>query len=128
VALYRRSGGRAQTPGFPTLLLTVTGRRTGRPRSVALVYVEDGQDLVVAAAYAGADRDPAWWDNLRDDPSAVVEIGRRRLVVRAEVAGGDEREGLWQRLVAMYPPFAEYERRTTRRIPVVRLRVAPEAD
>jgi F420H(2)-dependent quinone reductase len=105
VALYRRSGGRAQAPGHPTLLLTVTGRRTGQPRTVPLVYVEDGEDLIVAAAYAGSDRDPAWRRNLRHDPAAVAEISRRRIPVRAEPVSTAERDVLWRRLVAMYPPF-----------------------
>jgi len=121
VALYRCTGGRAQVPRYPTLLLTVTGRRTGQGRTVPLVYVEDGADLVVAAAYAGSDRDPEWWLNLRHDPAAVVEIKGRRHAVRAEQAAPSDREHLWHRLVAMYPPFAEYQGRTTRQIPVVRL-------
>lgn len=126
VALYRRTGGRAQTPGYPTLLLTVTGRRTGTPRTVPLVYVEDGEDLVVAAAYAGSDTDPQWWLNLRDHPAAVVEIGGHRQAVSAEPAEDAERERLWSRLVAMYPPFDQYQGRTSRQIPVIRLR--PSAD
>lgn len=121
VALYRCTGGRAQMPKYPTLLLTVTGRRTGQRRTVALVYIEDGADLVVAAAYAGSDREPEWWLNLRHDPTAVVEINGRRRSVRAEETAQPEREQLWGRLVAMYPPFAEYQGRTTRQIPVVRL-------
>ena len=127
VALYRHTGGRAQVPAFPTLLLTVAGRRTGRLRTVPLVFVRDGEDLVVAAAYAGSEVDPAWWLNLQDVRSAVVQIERETTAVRAEPVDEADRDRLWPALVAMYPPFAEYQSRTDRRIPVVRRRPADDA-
>lgn len=119
VRLYRWTGGKAQVTEHPTLLLTVTGRTTGRERTVPLVYVMDGERFVVAAAYAGSDRDPAWWLNLQAEPTATVEVRRSRIPVRATPAGPDERETLWHRLVAMYPSFTEYQQRTARQIPVI---------
>ena len=122
VLLYRQSGGVAQAPGYPTLLLTTRGRKSGEPRTVPLVYVTDGDCFVVAAAYSGSDQHPAWWLNLQHDQDAVVQERRKQVKVRAEVAAPEQREALWQRLVAMYPPFAEYRKRTTREIPVIILR------
>jgi len=122
VLLYRQSGGMAQTPGFPTLLLTTWGRKTGKPRTIPLVYVTDGECFIIAAAYSGSDQHPAWWLNLQHNPDAVVEVRRKQVKVRAEVADASQRDLLWKRLVAMYPPFAEYQTRTERQIPIIVLR------
>ncbi len=119
VALYRFTEGAAQNPSYPTMLLTVTGRRTGRPRTVPLIYLRDGERLVIAAAYAGSDVDPAWWINMRQNPEAVVRLRDRTVAVRAALADPAERPELWRRLVAMYPYFTEYQQRTDREIPVV---------
>ena len=117
--LYRLTGGRAQVPGYPTLLLTVSGRKTGKPRTAPLVYVTDGERFVVAAAYSGSETDPVWWLNLRDRGEAVVDVGSKTVRVRAALATPDERERYWPRLVAVYPPFTEYQKRTTREFPVI---------
>ena len=122
VLLYRQSGGVAQAPRYPTLLLTTLGRKSGKPRTVPLVYVTDGDCFIIAAAYSGSDQHPAWWLNLQHDPNAVVEVRRKKVKVRAEVAEPQQREVLWQRLVAMYPPFTEYQTRTSRQIPVIVLK------
>ena len=122
VLLYRQSGGVAQAPSYPTLLLTTLGRKSGKPRTVPLVYVTDGDYFIIAAAYSGSDQHPAWWLNLQHDPNAVVEVRRKKVKVRAEVAEPQQREVLWQRLVAMYPPFTEYQTRTSRQIPVIVLK------
>ena len=122
VALYRLTGGLAAAPGYPTLLLTTTGRRTGRERTVPLVYVRDGGAYAVCAAYAGSVRHPAWWLNLEADPRGVVQVGGTRQQVVAEAVSEEHRAELWRRLVAMYPPFESYRGRTTRRFPVVLLR------
>jgi F420H(2)-dependent quinone reductase len=124
VWVYRLSGGRwlGRVPsGAPVCLLTTTGRRSGRRRSVPLLYLRDGKDLVVVASQGGAPRHPDWYFNLRTSPNAEVEIGRSRFAVVARDAGEEERAMLWPRLVAIYPPYEQYQRRTTRRIPVVRL-------
>lgn len=123
--LYRLTRGAASNPKYPTMLLTVTGRKTGEPRTVPLIYIEEGEQLVIAAAYAGSDADPAWWLNLQAHPDAVATVKDRTFPVRAAVAPADERDRLWRRLVQMYPYFTGYQKRTTRQIPVVILTPSP---
>lgn len=117
--LYRLTRGRAANGKYPTMLLTVTGRKTGAPRTVPLIYITDGSRLVIAAAYAGSDRNPDWWLNLQANPHAVAQIGDREFPVKATLAPASSRAELWRRLVEMYPYFIEYQERTTREIPVV---------
>jgi deazaflavin-dependent oxidoreductase (nitroreductase family) len=101
------------------LFLHTVGRKSGQPRSNALFYLVDGADLVVVASNAGADTDPAWWLNLRDQPAAEVEIAGRRRPVRARVASAAEAARLWPRLDAANPDYATYRARAARPIPVV---------
>jgi deazaflavin-dependent oxidoreductase (nitroreductase family) len=121
--LYRVSGGRIGTAinGMPVLMLTTRGRRSGDRRRVALQYMAAGPACVVIASFVGEDRQPAWLLNLRADPAATARRGRREERVRAREADGEERETLWQRILAIDPAFAEYQRRTSRQIPVVML-------
>lgn len=86
---------------------------------MALQYVAAGKAYVVIASYAGEDRHPAWWLNLQAEPAATIRRGRRVERVRAREADGQERENLWRRIVAIDPAYAEYQRRTARRIPVI---------
>lgn len=116
---YRLTGGRAQNAKYPTMLLTVTGAKTGKPRTVPVIYIRDAGRFVIAAAYSGSDTDPVWWRNLRADPSATLEVSGETIGVTAALAGEQERPELWRRLVAMYPYFTEYQKRTTRQIPVI---------
>lgn len=116
---YRATAGRAQNAKYPTMLLTVTGRKSGKPRIVPVIYIKDGDRSVIAAAYSGSDTDPAWWLNLRADPRAEVQVMGSTMQVEATEASSDDRPELWRRLVQMYPYFADYERRTTRQIPVI---------
>ena len=109
--------------GLPLLVLETVGRRSGRPRRVALAYVRDGDDLVVVPANAGAELTPAWWLNLRAAGTGVVDLGDRRMAVRPLAASGARRERLWARL-AEVAPVDRYQRRTSRRLPVVILRPA----
>lgn len=119
--LYRLSGGRIGTRvnGFEILMLTTRGRRSGEPRRVALQSLPHGDGWAVIGSYAGEDRDPAWCLNLRAEPAADVQIGRSRTRVRAREAEGDERAELWRRFVDVDDAYAEYEIRTSRRLPVV---------
>ena len=121
---YRATGGRVggRMLGSPVLLLTTTGRKSGRPRTIPLFYLPDEENLVVVASNGGTAGDPAWWLNLKDDPEASVEVGGRKLRVRAEEAEGEERRRLWERVVRMYGAYQQYQERTDRRIPVVLLR------
>ncbi|MGH2690349.1 MAG: nitroreductase/quinone reductase family protein [Actinomycetota bacterium] len=119
--LYRRSGGRigGRLAASPVLLLTTRGRRTGRVRTTPLLYLADGDRLVIVASYGGDDRPPAWYRNIRADPEVTVEVGRSRRWMRAADAVGEERARLWERLTQMYPPYDDYQARTSRQIPVV---------
>lgn len=119
--IYRLTGGRllGRISGVPVLLLTTKGRKSGEARTRPLLYLADGDAFVVAASFAGEPRHPAWWLNLLADPNASVQVGSCVVEVRAREAEGEERERLWRAIVARDASFAEYERRTTRRIPVV---------
>ena len=119
VLLYHLSGGLAQFPKYPTLLLTTRGRKTGKLYTIPLVYVVDGDRFIIAAGYAASSRKPAWLLNLLHTKEAVIQVRRRRIEVRAELAGTEERDMFWPRLVAMYPNFADYQQRATSEIPVV---------
>ena len=118
VPLYRLSGGRigGRVAKAPVLLLTTTGRKSGRPRTAPVVYLADGEDLVVIGSNAGHSRTPAWSLNLQANPEAEVEVGRERRKVRARVAAGEERAELWRRHNEQYSGFDEYEARTGRDI------------
>jgi deazaflavin-dependent oxidoreductase (nitroreductase family) len=114
--------------GAPICLVTTTGRRTGRSRTVPLLYLPHRDDqIVVVASRGGLSEDPAWCLNLRADPRATVETGGIRRAMMARVATAEERAELWPRLTAVYPRFESYQRRTARLIPVVVLRPAPPA-
>ena len=122
-AIYRLAGGRllGRVANMPVLLLTTTGRRTGRPRTTPLTYLERGGDLVVIGSNGGERRPPQWWLNLQADPHAVVTIARDARPVVARETTEAERDELWPRVVATNPGYARYASRTARRIPVVLL-------
>jgi deazaflavin-dependent oxidoreductase (nitroreductase family) len=103
------------------VLLTTTGRRSGKRRTVPLCSFRDGENVVVIGSYGGLDRPPAWSLNLQADPRAELEDGRERRQVDARVAAPDERARLWAAVTAQAPGYLEYERRTDRQIPVVLL-------
>ena len=119
--LYRASGGRfgSRLLGMPVLLLTTTGRRSGKSRTTPLLYVRDGAALAVVASNGGSDYVPAWWLNLRSNPQAEVEIGRARTGVTARKASPAEHARLWLQFTSGYPGHAKYATRTSREIPVV---------
>lgn len=123
-ALFRATGGRAgnRFRGGDVLLLTVTGRRSGRQFTTPLLYLRDGADLVVAASNGGIDAEPQWWRNLLADPRATVEVGDRSTAVTAEEVQDPERAVLWDRLAERLPAYDGYQAGVGRRIAVVRLR------
>jgi deazaflavin-dependent oxidoreductase (nitroreductase family) len=127
--LFRVSAGRLGTtrPGrfVGTLFLLSRGRTTGAIRRNGVFYIEDGSSFVVVASNAGEDTDPSWWRNLQANPDAEVEVGRRRIPVRARAATEGEEARFWPRLDAGYREFAAYRRRATRRIAVVILEPRP---
>lgn len=119
--LYRLSGGRlgASVRGGPVLLLTTIGRRSGRARTWPLCYLPLGDDVVVVASAASAERHPAWFRNLRARPTVRVQLGRETHTMRARVAEGAERARLWARFTERYPVCERYQQQTRRRLPVV---------
>jgi len=122
-AAYRASGGRVagRFGRARILLLTTTGRSSGKPHTVPLIYMEDGDRFAVTASNAGQDHHPSWFRNLMAQPEAVVEIGTRSVPVRARVADEAERESLWPQFVGVFKGYQTYQRRTDRRIPVILL-------
>jgi deazaflavin-dependent oxidoreductase (nitroreductase family) len=126
--LYRRTGGRlgARVPGGRgrMLLLDHVGARSGTLRTSPLLYVPDGEDLVMVASKGGFPKHPAWFHNLRANPETYVQVGDERRRVRARVATADERERLWGLAVAVWPGYEDYRRRTDREIPLVVLEPA----
>jgi deazaflavin-dependent oxidoreductase (nitroreductase family) len=119
--VYRASGGRiaGEARNLPVLLLTTTGRRTGRRRTVPLLYLHDGADVVVVASNGGMDWFPAWWLNLERQPAAAIQLGRERRHVTAAKADPERRARLWPRFTGAYPSYLKYEARTAREIPLV---------
>lgn len=120
--VYRASGGRIghRFPGAPPmLLLHHVGARSGQERVAPLVYVTDGDDVVLVASKGGHPKHPAWFHNLEANPETTVQIGTERRAVRARVATAEERERLWPMAVETYGGYAGYQARTEREIPLV---------
>jgi deazaflavin-dependent oxidoreductase (nitroreductase family) len=105
--------------GNDVLLLTTVGRRSGHRHTVPLLYLTDGDRLVVIASYGGRDRHPDWYLNLAADPAVVAQVRGSRLVMRARTATPEERASWWPRVVAAYDGYRGYQSRTSRQIPVV---------
>jgi deazaflavin-dependent oxidoreductase (nitroreductase family) len=122
--MYRVTGGLlgGTSPMGPMLLLTTRGRRTGEPRTVPLLYMEDGERFVVVGSNGGRPESPAWLLNLRANPEAEVQVRRRHHRVRADILEGTARGPLWERLGQYYNGWAHYQTLTDRPIPAVVLR------
>lgn len=119
---YRATGGLIghRIPfGPPMLLLEHVGAKSGTRRTSPLVYVEDGSDYVLVASKGGHPKHPAWFHNLRANPDTTIQVGHRRLPVRARIANPDERRRLWPKAVAAYSGYRDYQQRTNREIPLV---------
>ncbi len=125
-SLFRATAGRVggRILNSPVLLLNALGRKTGKRRTTPLLYLRDGHRYVLVASNGGTRDHPVWWLNLKANPDATVEVGGRRVRVRAEEAGPEEKARLWPRLVEMYPGYESYQRTTDREIPVVVLHPA----
>lgn len=119
------SGGRAgwRLSGMPAIRLTTIGRKSGEPRSVLLTSpVQEGTTLVIVASRGGDDRHPAWFLNLRANPEVAVSYqGGPTRTMQARVAAADERSRLWPQAVTAFKPYADYQAKTERRIPLVLL-------
>lgn len=118
---FRANEGKVGGPfeGATLLLLHTTGAKTGEDRIHPLVYQARDDDVVVFASYGGAPLNPAWFHNAVANPEVTVEIGTETVPKRARVAEGQERDDLWERQKQQMPGFADYEKKTTRQIPVV---------
>jgi deazaflavin-dependent oxidoreductase (nitroreductase family) len=122
--MYRLSKGRVSgnsPSGAAICLLTTVGRKTGRLRTVPLLYIQDGADLVVVASKGGMSTHPAWYLNLLDRPDVAIETNGVKRPAQARVASQDERDRVWPGLLAAYGHFDSYQARTARAIPVVLL-------
>ena len=105
--------------GVPTLLLTTTGRTSGVPRTLPLIYGLAGDHPVVVASKGGHENHPLWYENLVAEPRVRVQIAADKFAARARTASGDERERLWAEMTRIWPPYDEYRGKTEREIPVV---------
>ncbi len=122
--LYRASGGRVGgtwMQGAPIMLLTTVGRRSGKERTAPLLFLRDGQNLLIVASQGGMSTHPAWYLNLQANPECWAEIGPRKMPMRAERLTDDEKATVWPALCHLYSDFDDYQARTERNIPVLRL-------
>jgi F420H(2)-dependent quinone reductase len=122
IAIYRLTGGRLG--GKNIVLLTTTGKKSGQPRTKPLFHLKEGSSYFVIASAGGGDKNPAWYANLAANPKVTVEDHGRTISGLASTVDGPERARIWQVLLAKAPGFGQYESRTTRVIPVVRIEPA----
>ena len=109
--------------GLPSLLLHTVGAKTGAPRTTSLTYARDGDDYLIVASNGGAPRSPGWYHNLKADPNVEINVGPKRFAVTAEpvLPGDPERDGLWSIVTKYNKAYDEYQKRTKRPVPIVRL-------
>jgi deazaflavin-dependent oxidoreductase (nitroreductase family) len=121
VWVYRKTDGKygSKMQGAPLLLLTVLGRKSGKARTLPLIYLQDGESQVVVASKGGWPDHPLWYKNLQANPSVEVQVGPTTSTRLARTANAEERSRLWPRLVELYAPYADYQSWSDREIPVV---------
>jgi deazaflavin-dependent oxidoreductase (nitroreductase family) len=121
IAEFRANEGKVGGPfeGAPLLLLQTTGAKSGQQRISPLVYLADGDHIVIFGSNAGRPRHSAWYHNILANPSVTIEIGTDKYDATASVVTGEERERLWKAQVAVAPYFADYQAKTDREIPVI---------
>lgn len=119
--IYRATGGRlaGSFRGSPVLLLTTTGRRSGRSRTVPIFFTTVGDAYAVIASNGGSPSHPAWFLNLEDDPHASIQVDAKVLRVTPRIAEGEERERIWKGMTSRYSGYDSYQEKTDRKIPVV---------
>jgi deazaflavin-dependent oxidoreductase (nitroreductase family) len=120
VLIHRLSGGRLgnEVGGDAVCFVTMTGAKSGRKRTIPLMYVPHGDAVLLVASQGGAPRHPAWYHNLKAHPDIEIEQGGHRRRMRARLAGPEEKAELWPVCDAHYAPYADYRRRTDREIPI----------
>lgn len=121
VFIYRTSNGRwmSQVQGLPILLLTTTGRKSGKERTIPLGAMSDGDHYMIIASNGGMEKHPAWYFNLQANPQVTIQVQDKVMKATASTADPETRARLWSQLVKVAPGYAAYEKRTTREIPVV---------
>ena len=121
VESYRETGGAYGHlwRGAPTLLLTTKGAKSGKQRTMALIYGRSGDDFLIVASKGGADDPPAWYLNLEAKPEAEIQVKADRFKVSARDANSDEKPEMWKTMTAEWPAYDEYQEKTDRQIPVV---------
>ena len=124
VFLFRMTGGRfgSKVKGLPIMLLNTVGRKSGRERTRPLVYLQDGDAYIVVASAGGQDKNPGWYFNLKARPKVSFELGNGRQAAHAIEADMQGRQNLWPKIVEKGPFYDDYQRNTTREIPVIILR------
>ena len=118
---FRANSGKVggQFAGAPLLLLTTRGVKSGQPRIAPLAYTKDGDRLVIIASKGGAPTHPDWFHNIRANPEVTVELGTESFPARAAIQDGAERQRLFDQMAAQMPGFADYQKNTTRQLPVI---------
>jgi deazaflavin-dependent oxidoreductase (nitroreductase family) len=121
--LYEESNGArgADMRGYPCLLLDYLGRRSGAWNRTVLIYGRDGDDYLIVASKGGAEKHPIWFLSVRENSEVHVRVGAERFTARAEVLPPQEKARVWSHLLEVYPPYADYQAKTDRDIPVIRL-------
>ncbi|GHI03675.1 nitroreductase [Streptomyces cellostaticus] len=131
VELYESSGGTEGTTlldtGLPVIILTTLGARSGKIRKTPLMRVEHGGRYAVVASLGGAPKHPVWYFNVKSEPQVELQDGPVRRDMRARELTGTEKDAWWERAVAAYPPYADYQKKTSRQIPVFVLEPADES-
>ncbi len=122
VEAYERSGGREantlRDTGLPIIVVTTRGNKTGQIRKTPLMRVEHGGEYALVASMGGAPKHPVWYHNIKADPHVTIQDGPEPFAATVRQVEGAERDEWWQRAVAAYPPYAEYQEKTERVIPV----------
>jgi deazaflavin-dependent oxidoreductase (nitroreductase family) len=123
VELYERTGGREgntlRDTGLPVIIVTTRGNKTGKVRKTPLMRVEHNGEYALVASMGGAPKHPVWYFNLQADPESVmIQDGPAPFAVSVREVSGDEKAAWWERAVAAFPPYADYQKRTEREIPV----------
>lgn len=121
ISMYRLSGGKLGGKMGPNifLLLTTTGRKSKQKRTIPLNYFKDGDNFIITASNAGQPRHPGWYFNLKDDPHAVIEIGKDKINVTAEQADPEQKKRLWSQLISIRPQYDKHREKTSRDIPMM---------
>jgi deazaflavin-dependent oxidoreductase (nitroreductase family) len=119
---FRENGGKAVSGPFvnaPLLLLTTTGAKSGKPFTTPLVYTKDGDRIVIIASKGGFPTNPAWFHNLKAHPTVTLELGKEKFQAKATITKDPERQRLFDAQAKVMPNFSEYQKNTTRQIPVI---------